>query len=88
MFRIEKISTDLVLKSTFLRLIDYTTQGKWLITFYAPWCGHCRRLEPVMDEVAKYYKDKLIINIARIDATRFIKAANHFDIKAYPTIKL
>ena len=41
-----------------------------------------------MDEVAKFYKDKLIINIARLDATRFIKAANHFEIKAYPTIKL
>jgi len=71
-----------------IRLIDYSTQGKWLVSFYAPWCGHCRRLEPIMDEVAKFYKDKLIINIARLDATRFIKAANHFEIKAYPTIKL
>ena len=56
--------------------------------FYAPWCGHCKKLEPVMDEVAKYYDGKMVINIARIDATRFLKAANHFEIRAYPTIKL
>ena len=68
------------------RIIDYTTQGKWLIMFYAPWCGHCKKLEPVFDEIGKYYEGKMN-NIAKVDATRYIKAANHFQIKGYPTIK-
>lgn len=68
------------------RLVELSAQGKWLVTFYAPWCGHCRKLEPVMEEVAKQLGDKSI-TIVKIDATRFYKAANHFDIKAYPTIK-
>lgn len=68
------------------RLIELKAQGKWLVTFYAPWCGHCRKLEPVMDEVAKQLNDKALA-IAKIDATRFTKSANHFEIKAYPTIK-
>jgi len=69
------------------RLIEFTAQGKWLVTFYAPWCGHCRKLEPVMDEVAKHFNEKTQMAIAKIDATRYFKAANHFEIKAYPTIK-
>ena len=56
--------------------------------FYAPWCGHCRKLEPVMDEVATILKDKNTLSIAKIDATRYHKSASHFDVKAYPTIKL
>ena len=41
-----------------------------------------------MEEVSKYYSDRGQINIAKIDATQFHKSANHFEIKAYPTIKL
>ncbi|CAF0717772.1 unnamed protein product [Brachionus calyciflorus] len=68
------------------RVIDFTTQGKWIIMFYAPWCGHCKKLEPVFEELGKYYKGKMM-TVAKVDATRFLKAANHFNIKGYPTIK-
>ena len=41
-----------------------------------------------MDEVATILKDKNTLSIAKIDATRYHKSASHFDVKAYPTIKL
>ena len=40
-----------------------------------------------MDKVAYYYKDKSDIMIVKIDATKYYKTANHFEIKGYPTIK-
>ena len=40
-----------------------------LIEFYAPWCGHCKNLAPVYDEVASALIDETDIVIAKMDAT-------------------
>ena len=66
------------------------TTGKWLVKFYAPWCGHCKRLEPVWDdlssELAFAYPDESIL-ISRVDCTKNPGLAKRFEIKGYPTIK-
>lgn len=39
------------------------------VEFYAPWCGHCKKLKPTYEKVAQtFHKEKNII-IARVDAT-------------------
>jgi thioredoxin domain-containing protein 10 len=68
------------------RIIEYSSQGKWLIIFYAPWCGHCRKLETILDDIGKYYRDRMV-NVAKVDATKYVKSSNHFEIRGYPTIK-
>jgi thioredoxin domain-containing protein 10 len=57
-----------------------------LIEFYAPWCGHCKKLEPVYEEVGKYYSNSNI-NVVKVDATKYTKSASNFDVRGYPTIK-
>jgi thioredoxin-like negative regulator of GroEL len=49
--------------------------------------GHCKKLEPVIEEVGEYFNGKSMITIAKVDATRFSKAATHFEVRGYPTIK-
>ena len=58
----------------------------WFIKFYAPWCGHCKNLAPVWDELYKTHKDH--INVAKIDCTADESSAicGQFEIRGYPSL--
>ena len=55
-----------------------------LVEYYAPWCGHCKQLEPIYTKVAEHFRKNPNIIIAKIDAT-----ANDLDtiVEGFPTIK-
>jgi len=57
-----------------------------LVEFYAPWCGHCKALEPKYDELAKGLEDNKSITIAKMDATANEIDVPGVDIKGFPTI--
>ena len=67
------------------KFLPVRKEGMWLMKFYAPWCGHCKKLEPVWKHVAQSLGDTGV-RVARVDCTRFAKVATEFNIRGYPTI--
>ncbi|KAE8666487.1 Protein disulfide-isomerase [Hibiscus syriacus] len=57
-----------------------------LLEFYAPWCGHCQKLAPILDEVAVHYEKDANVLIAKLDATANDIEDPNFDVKGYPTV--
>ena len=55
-----------------------------IIDFYADWCGPCRRVAPVLKELAKRYKDDIVIYKINIDNER--ELAGTFGVTSIPTI--
>ena len=57
-----------------------------LVDFFATWCGPCKMIAPILDEVSQAYKDKLQIAKMNVDENRDIPAK--FGIRGIPTLML
>ncbi len=58
--------------------------GLFLVDFYADWCGPCRMMAPVLDEVDAEYGDKL--TVAKVDVDANQRVAAKFQITSIPTL--
>uniref|UniRef100_A0A8C7ZZ97 protein disulfide-isomerase n=1 Tax=Oryzias sinensis TaxID=183150 RepID=A0A8C7ZZ97_9TELE len=60
-----------------------------VLQFYAPWCGYCKKLEPIWDEVgAELRSSGSPVRVGKMDATAYSGMASEFGVRGYPTIKL
>ncbi len=57
-----------------------------LVDYWAEWCGPCKMIAPILDEVAATYQDKLTIAKMNVDENRDIPAK--FGIRGIPTLML
>ena len=89
-----KMETIELTKAEFLKKIhNYeTTPNEWkflgdkpaIIDFYATWCGPCKALAPVMEELSKEYAGK--VDIYKVDVDKEQELAAAFGVRSIPTL--
>lgn len=55
-----------------------------LVDFWAPWCGYCTRLAPVMDELAQEMSDQIKVAKVNVDESRSL--AQKYGVMSLPTM--
>lgn len=57
--------------------------GVAMIDFFAPWCGPCRAMGPIVEEISKEMGEK--VGIAKVDIDNASELAERFGVRAVPT---
>ncbi len=73
-------------------IFDYTTEKEWkykgnkpaIIDFYADWCGPCKMVAPILEELSDEYKDDLVIYKVDTEVERELSSV--FQIRSIPSI--
>lgn len=74
------------------KIFDYTTETNWkykgtkpaIIDFYATWCGPCKAVAPVLDELSKDYEGK--IDFYKVDTDAEMELSSAFGIRSVPSL--
>jgi thioredoxin 1 len=59
-------------------------QSKLVIDFWAPWCGPCRMISPIIEDLARKYQGEIVFGKLNIDENP--KAAHTFKVMSIPTL--
>jgi thioredoxin 1 len=85
--------TEHLTKEAFLsKIFDYENNKDWkfegelpcIIDFYADWCGPCKTIAPVLEELSEEYKGK--INIFKINTEQEVELSSAFGIRSIPSL--
>lgn len=74
------------------RVFDYSAEREWkyrgdkpcVIDFYTTWCGPCKRLAPIMEELSRTYCDRVVFY--KVDTERERELAYQFQISSIPQV--
>lgn len=74
------------------KIFDYENEQDWkyagdlpaIVDFYADWCGPCKAVAPVLEELSKQYNGRLVIY--KIDTDKEVELSSLFGIQSIPTL--
>ncbi len=76
-------NTTAVTDATFEKEVE-KNPGLTIVDFWATWCGPCRMIAPVLDQLATEYSDK--VKVAKLDVDTNIRTATRFNVRSIPLL--
>jgi len=76
--------TDEVTDKNFEAEVLNQKEKSVLVDFWAPWCGPCRMMEPVLEQLSDKYKEKMIVRRMNVDENPLY--ASKYNIRSIPTM--
>ncbi len=85
--------TQKMTKDDFLqKVFDFQNENEWsfkgekpaIIDFYADWCGPCKMVSPILEEIAQEYQDQ--VDVYKVDTDQEQELAGAFGIQSIPSI--
>ena len=75
----------MIIELTDQKFLEEVKNGKVLVDFYATWCGPCKMMHPVIEELAKDYPE---LKIIKVDVDQHEDLAMNYGVMSIPTIIL
>ncbi|WP_101844538.1 thioredoxin [Halobacillus sp. Marseille-P3879] len=75
-----------LVKATDQNFTDETSEGLVLADFWAPWCGPCKMIAPVLEELDEEMSDQ--VKIVKLDVDENQETASKFGVMSIPTLLL
>jgi len=77
---------DATVENFMTAVVEASNTTPVLVDFWAPWCGPCRTLMPLLDRIADDYQGRFIL--AKVNTEEQAQLAAHFQIRSIPTVML
>jgi putative thioredoxin len=77
---------DATVENFMTAVVEASNTTPVLVDFWAPWCGPCRTLMPLLDRIADDYQGRFIL--AKVNTEEQQQLAAHFQIRSIPTVML